>query len=44
MIRDYNIEHLEKRVWIGAQEFQTWAGAIVGVGAGAPPPIPLHTL
>src|SRR3990172_1886257 len=36
MIRDYNIEHLEKRVWIGAQEFQTWAGAIVGVGAGAP--------
>ena len=36
MIRDFNVDWLEKRVWIGAQEFQTHAGAMVGVGAGAP--------
>lgn len=43
MIRDFNIESLEKRVWIPSWTFQTWAkitpgtnDGINGAGAGTP--------
>jgi len=43
MIRDFNVEWLEKKKWIGITEFQGYAGALLSVGVGAGAPLEIST-